>query len=165
MPFGLVTACATYIRLMRLVLAGLPNVCCYFDNIFVFSACWDEHLEALRRVFERLPSKCRFGVTSTQYLGFVLDRTSLRPQHSKIEAIVKLPPPTNKKLLRTFLGLVSFHKLFIPQASSDYTGPLSDLLMKTSPEPLSWNEDLLERLHNLKTALSSQPVLELPGTA
>ena len=169
MPFGLVTACATYIRLMRLVLAGLPNVCFYFDNIFVFSACWDEHLEALRRVFERLrdhhltvkPSKCRFGVTSIQYLGFVLDGTSLRPQHSKIEAITKLSPPTNKKLLRTFLGLVSFYRLFIPQAS-DYTGPLSDLLRKTSPEPLPWNEDLLERFYHLKAALSSQPVLKLP---
>ena len=37
LPFGLVTACATYIRLMRIVLAGLPNVSFYFDNIFVYS--------------------------------------------------------------------------------------------------------------------------------
>ena len=51
--------------------------------------------------------------------------------------------------------------LFIPQAS-DYTGPLSDLLRKTSPESLPWKEDLFERFYHLNAALSSQPVLKLP---
>ena len=37
LPFGLVTACATYIRLMRIVLAGLPNVSFYFDNVFIYT--------------------------------------------------------------------------------------------------------------------------------
>ena len=36
MPFGLVTACATYVRLMRRVLDGL-NVTFYFDNILIYS--------------------------------------------------------------------------------------------------------------------------------
>lgn len=47
MPFGLVTASSTYIWLMRLVLAGLRNVCFYFDDVFVFSTSYDEHLDAL----------------------------------------------------------------------------------------------------------------------
>ena len=169
MPFGLVTACATYIRLMRLVLDALPNVSFYFDNIFLFSASWKEHLETLTSVLDRLrdhhltvkPSKCRFGVPSIQYLGFILDGTSLRPQHSKIEAIMNIPPPTKRKSLRTFLGLISFYKMFIPQAA-DYTGPLSDLLRKDSPEPIPWNETLLECFSHLKTAISSRPILRLP---
>ena len=44
MPFRLVTACATYVRLMRKVLDDLPFVICYFDNIFVASKTWKEHL-------------------------------------------------------------------------------------------------------------------------
>ena len=44
MPFGLSTACATYIRLMRILLAGLSNVSFYFDNIFVYSKDWSTHL-------------------------------------------------------------------------------------------------------------------------
>lgn len=48
MPFGLSTACITYIRLMRLVLAGLLNVSFYFDNIFVYTRDWPTHFEALR---------------------------------------------------------------------------------------------------------------------
>ncbi|XP_076059457.1 uncharacterized protein LOC143036085 [Oratosquilla oratoria] len=46
--------------------------------------------------------------------------------------------------------------------ASDYTGPLSDLLRKTSPEPLPWTEDLLDRFCHLKAAISSQPILRLP---
>ncbi|XP_076060383.1 uncharacterized protein LOC143036685 isoform X1 [Oratosquilla oratoria] len=49
-----------------------------------------------------------------------------------------------------------------PDKASDYTGPLSDLLRKTSPEPLPWTEDLLDRFCHLKAAISSQPILRLP---
>lgn len=46
LPFGLVTACATYIRLMRIVLAGLHGVSFYFDNIFTNGVTWAEHTSA-----------------------------------------------------------------------------------------------------------------------
>ncbi|XP_042229996.1 uncharacterized protein LOC121871652, partial [Homarus americanus] len=169
LPFGLVTACATYIRLMRLVLAGLPRVSFYFDNIFIYSSDWQEHLGDVKAVLERLrghtltikPSKCRFGFESIHYLGFVLDGRHLRPQPEKIQALCEVCPPTTKKLLRSFLGMISFYKAFIPQAS-EYTGPLSDLLRKGHREPLVWNDDLLARFNRLKNSLSTQPILKLP---
>ena len=169
LPFSLVTACATYIRLMRIVLAGLPNVSFYFDNIFVYSTDWPQHVSSVRSVLLKLrehhltikPSKCKFGVSTIQYLGFQLDGSQLKPQLNKIEALCQVTPPTTKKKLRSFLGMVSFYKTFIPQAS-EYTGPLSDLLKKGVKEPLEWDEDLLGRFHHLKLALSSDPVLKLP---
>lgn len=45
MPFGLKTACATFVRIMRRVLSGLQ---CYFDNIVVHNSNWDDHLSDLR---------------------------------------------------------------------------------------------------------------------
>ncbi|XP_076036803.1 uncharacterized protein LOC143022466 [Oratosquilla oratoria] len=159
-----------YRQLNSVTVFHAEPTCTMEEDLYKFSgASWDGHLEALHRFFERLrdhhltvkPSKCRFGVSSIQYLGFILDGTSLRPQHNKIEAITRIPPPTSKKLLRTFLGLISFYKFFIPQAS-DYTSPLSDLLRKTSPKPLPWTEDLLDRFCHLKAAISSQPILRLP---
>lgn len=38
LPFGLATAHSAYIRLMRIVLADLPNVSLYFDNIFIYTS-------------------------------------------------------------------------------------------------------------------------------
>jgi hypothetical protein len=69
LPFGLSTACSSYVRLMRIVLKGLPNVSCYFDNIYVYSSTWHDHLVFLEKLFLRLrehgltagPSKCNLG--------------------------------------------------------------------------------------------------------
>ncbi|XP_076056332.1 uncharacterized protein LOC143034283 [Oratosquilla oratoria] len=86
-------------------------------------------------------SKCRFGFPAIQYLGFILGGDCLQPQPDKVEALCRVPPPSTKKLLRSFLGMVGFYKMFIPQAA-DYTGPLSNLLRKTVREPLPWTEEL-----------------------
>ena len=69
LPFGMVTACATYIRLMRMVLAGVSNVSFYFDNILVYSKDWPSHIRHISNVLERLsihgltfnPGKCKIG--------------------------------------------------------------------------------------------------------
>ena len=169
LPFGLVTACATYIQLMRIVLAGLSNVSFYFDNILVYSKTWDEHVSALESVFERLrdhgltvkPSKCKFGFEQLNYLGFTLGKDQILPIHSKTEAISQFPRPTTKKLLRSFLGMVSFYRKFIPYAS-DLTSPLSDMLRKEVKEPLTWNEKSTKNFDSLKHKLTSGPVLKLP---
>nr|XP_027232840.1 uncharacterized protein LOC113824300 [Penaeus vannamei] len=172
MPFGLVNACATYIRLMRIVLAGLKNVSFYFDNIFIHTKTWDEHKDAIVSVLKRLrehnltakPSKCRFGFKSIEYLGFILDGNYLHPKLDKIEAILNLPPPCTKKTLRSFLGLISFYRMFIPQAAS-LTSSLSDLLRKNVREPLKWTDELTKVFEQLKAALASKPVLKLPDAS
>jgi len=172
MPFGLVNACATYIRLMRIVLAGLKNVSFYFDNIFIHTKTWDEHKDAIVSVLKRLrehnltakPSKCRFGFKSIEYLGFILDGNYLHPKLDKIEAILNLPPPCTKKTLRSFLGLISFYRMFIPQAAS-LTSSLSDLLRKNVREPLKWTDELTKVFEQLKAALASKSVLKLPDAS
>ena len=57
--------------------------------------------------------------------------------------------------------MISFYKIFIPQAS-ELTGPLSNLLRKAVRKPLLWTEDLQQRFELLKQALSSGPVIKLP---
>jgi len=65
MPFGLCNASATFQRLMQVVLAGLEWKCCfvYLDDILVCSKTFEEHMEHLRLVFERLR---RAGLTLKQ---------------------------------------------------------------------------------------------------
>lgn len=169
LPFGLVTACATYIRLMRIVLNDLSNVSFYFDNVLVFSTSWEEHLVALRSVLDRFRShnltvnlsKCKFGFRSLEYLGFVLGHGTLEPQQSKTRAILAVPLPNNKKTLRSFLGMISFYRKFIPNAAS-LSGPLSDLLRKNSREPLVWTDFARSNFTKLKECLSIRPILKLP---
>ena len=170
LPFGLVTACASYIRLMRIVLHGLENVSFYFDNILVFSTTWDQHLGSLTAVLNRLRehgltvklSKCKFGFKSLNYLGFVLGCGRLEPQPSKVKAILDIPKPTTKKTLGSFLGMISFYRKFIPNAAS-LTAVLSDMLRKNSSEPLLWTQSASDNFAELKKCLATHPVLRLPN--
>ena len=115
MPFGLVTACSIYVRRMRIVLKDIP-CSVYFDNIFIVSNSWDQHMDICCRVLERLrghgltanPLKCHFGYNSVTYLGFKIHNNLLAPLENKLEGISNFPLPTTKKLLRSFFGLFQF---------------------------------------------------------
>ena len=170
MPFGLVTACATYTKLMRIVLDGIENVSFYFDNILIFSQTLDHHCQILAEVLDRLRahnltvklSKCKFAYSSIKYLGFILGENTLQPQHDKIEAIVQLKPPTTKRGLRSFLGMVSFYSMFIPNMS-DLTSVLTDSLSSKAHEPILWTNLALTNFEKLKQILTCEPVLKLPN--
>ena len=68
MPFGLCNTPSTFQRLMEMVLAGLHWSTClvYIDDIIIFSCNFNQHLERLEEVLQRLqsaglklkPSKC-----------------------------------------------------------------------------------------------------------
>lgn len=56
MPFGLSNAPATYQRLMEQCLDGLHLRICfiYLDDVIIFSNSFEEHIDRLQRVFERI---------------------------------------------------------------------------------------------------------------
>ena len=51
MPFGMVKALATFVRLVSKVLAVFENFTKDIDDIGIYSNTWAEHLEHLRAVF------------------------------------------------------------------------------------------------------------------
>lgn len=169
MPFGLKTACASFIRLMRKVLIGLKNTECYFDNIVVHNANWSAHLSDVKALLQRLrehgltagPSKCFMGYHDIKYLGFSLGNNSLSPLADKISAVMNMPLPQTKKQLRSFLSSVSFYRKFIPNLS-DLIAPIQELLKKYSSNTLKWTNLQKDRMNLLKTKLSNPPILTLP---
>ena len=56
MPFGLCNTPATFQRVMQAVLAGLEWQSCfvYLDDILIVSKTFSEHIQHIRKVFERL---------------------------------------------------------------------------------------------------------------
>ena len=82
MPFGLCNTPATFQRLMETVLAGLVRTCCvvYLDDILVVGRTVEEHLDNLKKVFERLQEaglrlklkKCYFLREEVEYLDHVV---------------------------------------------------------------------------------------------
>ncbi|BHF80139.1 hypothetical protein SprV_0702326300 [Sparganum proliferum] len=169
MPFGLRNAAQTFQRFIDRVLRGLPFVYAYIDDLLVASRNAEEHKEHLALVFDRLdqfgvvinPSKCVLGVPSLDFLGHHVDAQGLRPLSSKVEAIRGIPPPTSKRQLQRFLGMVNFYRRFLPNCA-DLMLPLTNLL--SGPKgPLELRGHSLTAFERIKTSLADATLLTHPA--
>jgi hypothetical protein len=57
--------------------------------------------------------KCAFGVSSGKFIGFVITKHGIEVDPSKIQAIVKMPPPINLHKLKSFQGHLAYIRRFI----------------------------------------------------
>lgn len=171
MPFGLKNAPATFQRLMDKLLSDCKDFAAsYIDDTAVYSISWSDHLAHLRQVLQRLkdagltarPKKCKLGMSECSYLGYVVGRGQVKPEHSKVTAVVNFPQPATKKQVRAFLGLTGYYCKFIPQYAS-LAAPLSDLTRKRGPEMIEWTPECEEAFKKMKTILCSSPVLQSPN--
>jgi len=133
MPFGLRNAGQSFQRFMDQVLAGVPHVFVYLDDLLVASSSKKEHERDVRAVLDRMKKhglvlnleKCVFGVPEVEYLGHQVSAAGLSPLPERVEAITAFPPPTTRAELLGFLGMVNFYRRFIRGAAS-ILRPLTD---------------------------------------
>ena len=110
MPFGLVGAPAVFQRMMNTLLADIISYAgAYIDDLVIFSTSWDDHLNHLRTVFQKLraakltakPQKCQFGMFQCSYLGHLVGQGRVKPEDAKISAIRSFLQPQTKKDVRS----------------------------------------------------------------
>ena len=167
MPFGLRNAPATFQRLMNIVVDGLIGCAVYLDDVVVFSDTWEDHLQRITALFDRLVwaqltvnlAKCVFARATVTYLGKVVGQGEVRPVEAKLETIKNFPPPVTKKDLMRFLGMVGYYRSFCKNFSS-VVAPLTDLLK--SKVKFVWSERAQYAFDNIKALLCSSPVLTAP---
>nr|VZI30597.1 unnamed protein product [Spirometra erinaceieuropaei] len=165
MPFGLRNAAQTFKRFIDRVLRGLPFVYAYIDDLLVASRNAEEHKEHLALVFDRLdqfvvvikPSKCVLGVPSLDFLGHHVDAQCLRPLSSKVEAIRDFPPPTSKRQLQRFLGMVNFYRRFLTNCAYLML-PLTNLLSGPN-DPVELRGHALTAFERIKISLADVTLL------
>jgi hypothetical protein len=168
MPFGLSNAPAIFQELMSIVLQDCSDFAtAYLDDILIFSSSLEEHLSHLRLIFSRLRQhglklklkKCSFLQEETNYLGFVIDTNGVKPDPKKVAAIRSLPAPTCVREVRSFIGMCSYYRRFIPNFSQ-----IADCIVALTKKNarFKWLAEHEKAFKYLKDSLSVVPLLSYP---
>jgi len=169
MPFGLCNAPATFERLMEYVLKGLHWKTCllYLDDIIIMGKDFNCHLKNIEEIFKRLqaaglkvnPKKCDFFQHEVKYLGHVVSSRGIHTDEEKTKAIKEWKRPSNLQELRSFLGLCTYYRKFVPGFAT-LAGPLHDLTC--ARQQFLWTEIQEKAFKTLKQMLCSAPILAYP---
>ena len=168
-PFGLCNIPATFSRLMDRVLAGLHWETClfYLDDIIVFSKTWEEHVDCLRQVMERLRQaklklgmdKCTFAAGEVSYLGHRVTSEGLLLDPALLKAIRDIEPPKSATEVRSFLGLAGYYRRYMKNFAS-IAGPLHALTRKGAM--FHWTSECQAAFEHLKLLLTTSPITAFP---
>ena len=166
LPMGVSEAPDIATEIMHDTFADMTDVEFYMDDIGCFSDSWEEHLQLLKIVLQRLqsvgftinPLKCEWAVEETDFLGHWLTPTGIKPWKKKIDAVLRLQPPSNIKELRAFLGMVNYYRDVWPQR----THTLAPLTAMTGKAPFHWTPLHQKAFEQMKALISTDALLAYP---
>ena len=177
LPMG--AACAPDIFQARMsnLFQDLEYVQCYIDDLLLVTAGdFDDHLEKLDAVLQRLrdkgfqvnAAKSHFCALELDYLGYTLSREGIAPQKKKVAAILALKPPKNVKELRRVLGIVQYYR-DLWEKRTDLCAPLTDLVAecgttkkKRKAKPWRWEAEHAEAFEKIKQVIAREVILAYP---
>jgi hypothetical protein len=136
----------------------------FMDDFSVYGKTFMDCLANLNKVLTRCAEvdlvlnweKCHFMVKQGIVLRHVISERGIEVDKAKVETVEQLPPPTEVKSLRSFLGHVGFYRRFI----KDFTKPLTHLLQKDVA--FDFDEKCLAAFRTLKSALVSALIIQPP---
>ncbi|GJR94875.1 reverse transcriptase domain-containing protein [Tanacetum coccineum] len=170
MPFSLCNAPATFQRCMLAIFHDMieESVKVFMDDFSVFGNSFDTCLNNLDKMLQRCEDahlvinweKCHFMVKEGIVLGQKVSSVGLEVDKAKINVISKLPPPTNIKGIRSFLGHAGFYQHLFKDFSK-IARPLTKLLEKDTP--FEFDEECQKAFELLKEKLTCAPVIISPN--
>jgi len=133
---GLAIATDIFQHFMSILMQDLEFCRVYFDDFLCITRdSFEEHLEKLQLVFERLTKanlkinapKSNFCTQTLEYLGYLLIPKEIYPLTNKTNAIIRIKRPTTSKQLSSFLRMADLNRDSWAKRSHILT-PLTNLI-------------------------------------
>jgi ribonuclease HI len=170
MPEGLKNAGGSFSRMTAKVLQSQigRNVLTYVDDIIVKSTKQENHIADLQETFANFrqaglklnPEKCVFGVKKGKFLGCLVSTKGIEANPSKIEAILRMEPPSTKKGAQRLTGRLASLNRFISR-SAERNLPFFEVLK--SAEVFQWGPIQQKAFEELKQYLIDLTTLTPPA--
>jgi dsDNA-binding SOS-regulon protein len=171
MPFSLKNAGATYQRMMQNCLGSQigSNIQVYIDDVVITKRKEESLISDLAETFDNLnryklkinPTKCSFGVSAGQLLGFLVSARGIEANPEKIQAILTMGKPTKPHDVQKLAGRVTALSRFVARLGEKAL-PFYALMIK-SDNKFKWIEKADTAFTQLKKVLSTLSVLVAPN--
>jgi hypothetical protein len=140
----------------------------YIDEITIFSASNDEHLQHLKKTFEKCrrygislnPKKSHFSTEEGKLLGHIVSPEGIKIDPKRVKAIQQIDIPRNTNSIQSFIGKIDFLRRLILNFEKIIKN-ITDILKKD--EDIKWIPEGKESIENIKNALIKAHVLIIPN--
>lgn len=105
--------------------------------------------------------KSEFAKSEVKFVGHIVGSGHKRPDPDRITKIRELQRPVDKKQLRSTLGLLSYHRDYVPNFAA-IVRPLTVLTAKNAPNILKWGEEEENAFRLVKQKLCDRTLLHVP---
>ncbi|VDP90553.1 unnamed protein product [Echinostoma caproni] len=163
LPFGLHVSSSLFQLAIESVIKGLDGVLAYQDDVLIFSLNKKEHDARLTQLLERFPSKnvaikpskCVFGVSELEFLGFLVDSRGHCPDPTRFKPLTNIKSPKDQTHLRSVMGCLQYFSRFIP----NFATRAQPLFRAQCSKAWEWPMECEDILRGLIRCGTDRPVL------
>ena len=160
--YGISIGLAAFSAFMSKIFTPLKlkkNAITHLDDVFMQSQTKDEMFTVLEKYHKILqkenlkaaPDKSNIFLTHVKFLGHNIERNTITPLKSRIDAIQKLQPTTNKKKIQELLGMLNFLSKFVYKMQL-YLRPFYNILRQQNN--FEWTTEHQTRFEEIKKLLT-----------
>ena len=106
------------------------------------------------------PEKCTFEQWKIEFLGVILENSTVQMDPVKVKGVADWSPPQNVTDVCSFLGFTGFYHYFILNYSL-IAQPLIQLTQKNIPS--NWDQSCIHAFEHLKSLMCMEPILQQPN--
>ena len=178
LPMGLKCSPDFAQEVMENIFHDLEDTDVYIDDVGAFSKTWEHHIKLIDTVLNRLqengftinPLKCEWAVKETDWLGYWLTPTGLKPWKKKIEAVLAMEPPKNLKQLRGFIGAINYYRdmwphrshIMAPLTKECGTQKMDKKTRKVKEQKFKWTPEMQDAFEKTKALIAVDTMSAYP---